>query len=138
MPTLENTVPAIDVKSLNRKASRSAVVFSARKAAFIGNVIPKLERATKTLHERLCVLREPVERLDSKGNVILVNDDIALCKVVGAMLAAIEAERSLLGFPSPGKRKDESSAPMRQVSNEPIDVPTDQTASAPANGIDSV
>lgn len=136
MPTLENTVPFIDAKSLNRKASRSAVVFSARKAAFIGNVVPKLERATKALHERLCELRDPVEKLDKDGNVVRVHDDMALCKVVGAMLAAIEAERCLLGFPSPGKRRDEGAGELKSAQSPAVvDVAQVQSSAAQAESV---
>ena len=114
MPTLENTVPVISANSLNRKASRSSVVWMARKAAFMGNAIPRLERAQKILHERLCALRNPVEMIAKDGCVVHVMNDDAIVKVVRGLIEVIEAERGLLGFPSPGRRRDEPT--MRETS----------------------
>ena len=122
MPTLENTLPSASPKTLNRKMSRSALVWSARKAAFMGTVIPRLERAHKTLHERLQVLRAPVEKLDADGKTVLVHDDASLVRVVQAMLQTIEMERSLLGFPSPGRRRDERAERIVRETNVPTDV----------------
>lgn len=97
MPRLESVAPNLSGKSLLRKASQSASVFGFAKAGFYRAALPKVRRAMSLADRRI----RAMHKLDP------VPDD-TICRMNASLIALVECERSLLGFPLPGRRKDES------------------------------
>lgn len=110
MPNLEHKVPELTHKSMNRRMSRSAMVFSIKRANFHGFALPKIDRHIRELSDSLTELSKSVDVVIGKGDnqqVVKVKDFNAQAKIANALISLVEQQRSLLGFPSPGKRKDE-------------------------------
>lgn len=116
MPSLEIAIPQTTQKSLMRKASQASLVWQREKAGFMRLALPKLSRAIRATDERLRELcagvpvmlpgGAPLMREDKKPYLVKPDADIA--RLNASLCQLIELERSLLGFPSPGRRRDES------------------------------
>lgn len=122
MPTLENVLPNCSPKSLNRRLNRSSQVFHLSKVKFMGSVLPKIQRAIRQLSDSLNELKDPVTVIVGKGEnsqAVEVKDYNSQARIASTLATLIDHERSLLGFPGPGKRKDE---PEKQVIDGQIQV----------------
>lgn len=110
MPIIENVLPDVSPKSMNRRMSRSAVVFSLARAKYMGVVLPKVERAIRQLDQSLHELAEPIDVTIGRGEgqcVVKVKDYAQQAKTALALASLVDQQRSLLGFPSPGRRRNE-------------------------------
>lgn len=137
MPAIDSQPPDISSKAMNRRMSRSAITFAVKRANYMRFVLPKVERAICALNESLHALTQPIEIVVGRGDnkaIAHVIDYQSQAKIAGALFSAMEFERQLLGFPSPGKRRDEGAGEMRQTQSPGIvDVAQVQAATATAS-----
>ena len=103
MPVLEKSYPAMDGKSLSRRAARSGVVLSLARASLPGQMVLRLRRMAADLGDLACDNSAPAEnRIAAAKAVVSVQDQLI----------------DLLGIPrrpaAAGKGKP--SAPMLDVS----------------------
>lgn len=136
MPALQFSLPETTSKTLLKRAGRSAMLWSIKRANFMRFALPRVEHAIRRLDEAIKRLSEPVEMVVGQGEnaqIVKVMDYASLTRCSNAMLAAIESERQLLGFPSPGRRRDEAEA--REVTSRAasvVDAQHSESAPAPA------
>ena len=98
MPSLDAPERIITAKSLTRSMTRSATSFAWQKATYYGEVLPRV---------RKLALLTWKEAMRAEGDLRV--------KLTRSFLDLSEFRRSLLGFPSPGRRRDESSERMTNV-----------------------
>lgn len=123
MPSLENRVPANGRNTLARKASASAIVFTRERAGFYRHVLPKIARAIRATDERLQMLHAGVDVIAGKGEqqtIVRIVPDDAIARLNTSLIALVECERSLLGFPNPGRRRDESDMKSARASENAL------------------
>lgn len=106
MPRLEIALPQVSPKRLITKASRSAKVFSYARAGYMNFALPRLRRSTSLTADRIEQLHKGIDVLDRNGNAVHVVPDDTIAKLNASLVQMLELERSLLGFPGPGRRRD--------------------------------
>lgn len=102
MAKLECGIPNVTSKSLLRKASQSASIFSFLRAGFYRFALPKVQRVARLTHNRLVSIHNVSKNVMDEAE----NGNIA--RLNASLIQLLEFERSLLGFPSPGRRSNES------------------------------